>query len=66
MDVNRGSTIDEAQPGNQCKTIDGKDQCIVWNKQSVGSGAIVGGQRCFFMDIQISKRESTKVSTTQN
>jgi hypothetical protein len=35
--------------------------------QGVGSGTIVEGiQRCFCMDIQKSKRDSTKVSIIQN
>jgi hypothetical protein len=38
-----------------------------WNKQSVGSRAVVEGiQRCFCMDIQRSKRDPTRASTTQN
>jgi hypothetical protein len=40
-----------------------KDQCIVRNRQSVGSGiAIERVQRCFCMDIQKSERDSTKAS----
>jgi len=35
--------------------------------QGVGSGADVEGiQRCFCMDIQKSKRDSTRTSTTHN
>jgi hypothetical protein len=35
--------------------------------QGAGRGIVVEGiQRCFCMDMQRSKRDSTKVSTTQN
>jgi hypothetical protein len=35
--------------------------------QGVGSGTIVEGiQRCFYMDIQKSERDSTRASITHN
>jgi hypothetical protein len=67
MDVNLRPTINEAQLGNWCRTTTSEDQCIAGNKQSVGSGTTVEGvQRCFCMDIQRSKRDSTKANITQN
>jgi hypothetical protein len=67
MDDNWISIFDEAQSANWCKTIDGEGWCIVKNKQGVGNGAYVEGiQSNFCMNIQRSKRDYTKVSTTQN
>jgi hypothetical protein len=42
-----------------------KIKCIARNNQGVGSGIVVEGiQRCFYMDIQGSERDSTKASIT--
>ncbi len=67
MDINWRSTIDDAQSGNWCKTTNDGDYRIVGNRQGVISGVVVEGiQRCFCMDIQKSKRNSTKANTTYN
>jgi hypothetical protein len=67
MDDNWISIFDEAQFANWCKTIDGEGWCIAKNKQGARNGAYVEGiQSNFCMNIQRSKRDYTKVSTTQN
>ncbi len=51
--------------GIDAETIVGEDQCIVGNIQNIGIGIVLEGvQRYFCMDIQRSKRDSTKVGTT--
>ncbi len=52
MDINWRPIVNEAQLGNWCKMIDGKDQCIARNKQNVGNGTTIEViQRCFCMEI---------------